>query len=314
MAGRCISKILFIWGLMVIVAALLGKVAIAEDSGQTVADFLNINTDARSAAMGGAYTAVASGPSALYWNPGGLTLEQYPQLSLSHFSWYQDIKFEHMAINVPVNDRLAMAGGITYLSYGDIQGYDQFDNPVDNIGATNDMALVLSAAYMATDVFSVGASAKYINLNLAGTRASAIAGDFGVSARYDKYLFGLSLSNVGQKIKFSSVEEDLPVYLRFGAATSWLDGSMTAVTEYDHGFKNSSAFKNGVEYGYEHKYFLRLGYNYQLDDSPDGMAGGMAFGAGALVGPARIDYAYSPGSGAGSDSIHRFTVNFKLTN
>lgn len=314
MAGKCISKILFIWGLLIILAALFGKVAIADDNGQTAADFLNIDTDARSAAMGDAFTAVASGPSALYWNPAGLALDQSPQLSVAHFSWYQDINFEHLAVSVPVSDKLFMAGGITYLSYGDIEGYDQLDNPINDIGSTNDMAFAISAAYGASDVISLGISTKYINLNLAGTRASALAADFGISVRRDKYLFGASLANIGQKIKFNAIEEDLPMRLRIGAAASWLDGSVMTITEYDHGFKGNSAFKNGVEYGYEHRYFLRLGYNYQIADSQDGLAGGLAFGAGALLGPARIDYAYSPGNGVGTDSIHRFSVNFRLSN
>jgi hypothetical protein len=314
MASKCIYKILLIWGVMVILAALFGKVAIADDNGRTAADFLKIDTDARSAAMGGAYTAIACGPSALHWNPAGLMLEKTPQFSVSHFSWYQDINFEHLAVSLPLSDRLAMAGGITYLSYGNIEGYDQFDNPINDIGSTNDMALSLSAAYGVSEAISLGINAKYIDLNLAGTHASALAADFGISAQCDKYMLGISLSNIGQKIKFDATEEDLPMRLRIGVATSWLAGSLTAITEYDYGFKGNSAFKNGVEYGFEHKYFLRLGYNYQIDDSQDGLAGGMAFGAGAMMGPARIDYAYSPGNGVSSDSIHRFTVNFKLSN
>lgn len=313
MASKCVSRILFLWGLLVIVAALFGKVAVADDNGQTVADFLNISVDARSASVGGAFTAVADGPSAMYWNPAGLAWSESPQISLSHFSWYQDINYEHLAISVPVGDKLALAGGATYLNYGDIDGYDEYDNPISDIGSSNDLALTMSGAYMINDMFSGGFSIKYVNLNLAGTRASVIAGDLGLTARYENYTFGASLANLGQKIKFASVEEDLPVHFRLGAAASWMDGNVITSTEYDHGVKGNSAWKNGVEYGYESRYFVRMGYDYQMN-SETSLAGGVSFGAGAAVGSANIDYAYSPGSGVSSDSIHRFTVRFMFGN
>ena len=88
MYKKNLSRILLIWAILIATTALFGKTTIASDNAVAVADFLNIGVGARSAALGGAYTSIADDPSAAYWNPGGLSFVNGPQLIFSHFSTF----------------------------------------------------------------------------------------------------------------------------------------------------------------------------------------------------------------------------------
>ena len=58
--------------LFVFLAALTALPALGQSrAGTTAATFLTIGTGARGSSLGHAYTAIASGPDALFWNPGG---------------------------------------------------------------------------------------------------------------------------------------------------------------------------------------------------------------------------------------------------
>src|SRR5271170_5287471 len=66
--------------------------------GTTTADFLELGVGARADAMGEAYSAVADGADALYWNPGGLARVQDHDVTLKHApyidsSYYDSIEY-----------------------------------------------------------------------------------------------------------------------------------------------------------------------------------------------------------------------------
>ncbi|NNE46744.1 MAG: hypothetical protein HKN37_08795, partial [Rhodothermales bacterium] len=62
--------------LLIVILALLVPAASFGQSrvGTTSATFLTIGTGARGSALGHAYTAVVSGPDALFWNPGAAAI------------------------------------------------------------------------------------------------------------------------------------------------------------------------------------------------------------------------------------------------
>lgn len=125
MKNRIVNRIIFAWILAVAIMAIFGKVAVAaSNGGRTAADFLQIGLGARAAAMGGAYSAASADAGAAYWNPAGLTSVNAGEVVFGHFSWYQDIKMEYGALAFKTSDRTSVAVSITYLGYGQIDGYD----------------------------------------------------------------------------------------------------------------------------------------------------------------------------------------------
>ncbi len=79
---------------------------------------------ARAAAMGSAFTAVSGDTADLFWNPAGLAELFSGQLSLEHQSWVANINQETLTLGLPISPLGSFALSSTYLSYGNVDGYD----------------------------------------------------------------------------------------------------------------------------------------------------------------------------------------------
>ena len=308
MLAHKLTKIILYWGILIIAAALLGNTTIASDNGVAAADFLNIGVGARAAAMGGAYSAVADDATASYWNPARLVFIEQKQLAFSHHSWYQDLSYENLAVACAVSDRLTVAGNASYMSYGTIEGYDQYDNPTGQVASTYDLSVGLSAGYSFTDNLACGLTGKMIVLSLAGHEASALASDIGLSYRLNQFDFGLSLVNLGQKIKFEQASENLPAGIRVGASFRSFGSQLLISLEAENQFYGNLSVRNGFEFRYLDRYFLRTGYAFYPDEEGHELGHSLSFGVGALLGPAQFDYTFSPQEKYSSESLHRFSL------
>ena len=96
----------------------------ASSPGTTAAEVLKIGVGARAIGMGEAYVAQADDVSSLYWNPAGLALMQERQASFTYDQMYQDLKYQNASVGIPLENG-AIGGSLSYLNYGDIQGFDQ---------------------------------------------------------------------------------------------------------------------------------------------------------------------------------------------
>src|SRR5260221_2755941 len=66
--------------------------------------FRNPDQDARATAQGEAYVAQADSPSAVYYNPGGLTQLQGTEMSSGGFITFRDIQFDGKTSSADLND------------------------------------------------------------------------------------------------------------------------------------------------------------------------------------------------------------------
>src|SRR5580698_4397027 len=122
-------------GVVLLLAGLPGvSVWAASSPGTTAADVLNIGVGARAIGMGEAYVAQADDVSSLYWNPAGLALMQERQASFSYDQMYQGLSFQNASIGIPLENG-AIGGSLSYLGYGDIQGFDQNGTATGNQNA-----------------------------------------------------------------------------------------------------------------------------------------------------------------------------------
>ncbi len=310
---RKLYKILLILAAGLFICAALGKIAVAASDNATAAgDFLNIGVSARAAGLGGAYTSVADDAAAAYWNPGGLVSIESPQLIFSHFAWYQDISYEYLAVALPAGEKFVFSVQASYLNYGTIEGYDIYDNPTGDIGSTYDLAAGLSLGYSVTDNLSTGLTAKYIMLSLDNFKATAIAADLGAKYKIGNYVVGLTLANIGQDLKFNQVMENLPTSVRFGVSAYPFGPSFLGAIEFENQFYGGMSIKNGVEYNFDERYFLRAGYSIHPGQDNRVVGQTLSFGAGAILGPTQFDYTFSPREKVSAESIHRFSIIFRL--
>ncbi|MDE2293761.1 MAG: UPF0164 family protein, partial [Elusimicrobia bacterium] len=82
---------------------LLLAAAPARAAFETGAAFLTIDPSARSAALGGAYTAAAGMADSAFFNPAGLAAMTKNQLMAGHAQWLAQTSFDTLALGLPVH-------------------------------------------------------------------------------------------------------------------------------------------------------------------------------------------------------------------
>src|ERR1700688_4076220 len=91
-------------------------------SGTEGASFLDIPVGAGPAALGSAYSAMASDAYAPAWNPGGLGLIDSNQFAAQHLSYLDTLHYEFASFVHPLGKGRALGASIQYLGTGDISG------------------------------------------------------------------------------------------------------------------------------------------------------------------------------------------------
>ncbi len=311
MIKRSLSRVIIAWVVILLVAAFLGDVSVAaSDVGRTAASFLQIGHGARAAGMGGAYTAISEGATAAYWNPAGLTDLEGSEVSLGHFSWFQDINVEQASFAFPLVDGSSvMAASITYVGYGTIEGYDVDGSFTGELSAY-DWAGALSLGYSFTDELSGGVTGKFINQKLDEFSASAFAADFGLKYRFEKFSLAAAVVNLGSGLEFDMQREDLPSAFRLGVSgTPFHEGLVTSF-EIEKRFHGDFLIRQGIEFGFSDRYFLRSGYDYLPSQDGRDLSTSISVGAGLNLDFAKFDYAFTLDDKSTSEDLHRFSVVF----
>lgn len=151
--------------------------------GTTAAEFLLLGASARGLSLGGAYSALSTDVSALYYNPAGLAQLSRPSAMLSTYSYVADTRYTWGGIAFPLSGGSRTVGfQLGNFGFGDQPVYT-VENP-DGDGtkySVSETFAGLSYAQNFSDRFSAGLTAKFVSDKLAKTSASAFAVDFGTS-------------------------------------------------------------------------------------------------------------------------------------
>jgi hypothetical protein len=183
--------------------------------GGASGEFLLLGAGARGTALGGAYSALATDVTAMYYNAAGLAQLARPGVMLTASSYIADTKYAWAGMAFPV------AGGVRAigLSLGSFGFSNQpiytLDAP-DGNGTNYSVRETFLSGTLAqnfSDRFSAGVSLKFVNDRLGSAKGNAIALDFGtnfhasVGARPIRASF--VIQNLGTNLKHSG--EDLIV-------------------------------------------------------------------------------------------------------
>src|SRR5579859_1996767 len=143
------------------------------------ADFLRIDSGARSEGMGGAFTAVADDVNALTWNPAGLALLQHPEVGYLRMIYFSDVAYNFGGVALPIQEgenSFGLGAGIVNLGAASFDSTMGVDSPI----SAGDNSFFLSGAYRVKNIISFGITGKYILRSLAGYNANAFGGDVGI--------------------------------------------------------------------------------------------------------------------------------------
>jgi hypothetical protein len=294
--------------------------------GTTSAPFLSIAQGARALSMGGAFVAVASDPSAMFWNPAGVAELQGFNLIFDHTLWIADIKYEYLGITYNVGSFGALGLNITASNIGDMKvtTVDMQDGTGEVFGVS-DIAVGLTYAIKLTEDFSIGFNPKFIHQSIWKMSANAFAIDLGVKYRtpFRGFTLGMSASNFGGKMRMqgdnalvlydpdpdnggnnsripAELQTDewaLPLNFRIGLAYDVTFGSFGALTlavDGQHPADDYESVNVGGEYVFDNVLYLRGGWkSLWLKNSEEGLTLGIGVQE-YVTGTLRfsVDYAY----------------------
>ena len=284
------------------------------NAGTSGAQFLKLGIDSRAIGMGEAYTGVVTDVSSIYWNPGGLAFLKSKELIAQHTKYFQDVNQEYAAFACPVTETVNVGVSMTYLYLEkDMEARTgDTDNPSGYYSA-NDNAVSVSASKLIRDNLGVGVNVKYIESKLEVVSANTYAMDAGVSyLPMDKLRVGFAIQNFGEKIKFISQEDNLPLTYRMGAGYVMLKDKLTLSLDAVSPNDNYDYFCFGGEYKikFDNKFSmpLRVGYKTLNDfDFIDGIRAGIGFDYPKY---GSLDFAWTPYGDLGN--IFRVSMTIKF--
>jgi len=335
MNGHNISQLLRI----VAAILLLGSTACAQKVGTTSMQFLKVMPTARGTAMGEAYSTVATGAEAVYWNPGGVAVIQRSEFSLTYIDWIFDTRQGALSFAMPLADWGAVGLQIQYVDYGMFE--EALANPARLTGRQFHpftYLLGLTYARSLTERFSAGLTVKFAHESLFDQGSVTVVTTQGVTETVNTYANGLlfdfglvydtgfrsvriaaSVQNFGASVKYAKESSPAPLLFRLGIGADLLGTNSLLAELEDH--RISAAFDlfqpndytqqmhAGLEYEYAGTFAVRVGYKFNYDFEGFTVGGGLRQELGDIL----VSFDYSYGSlGEYLGKAHRISLGAGL--
>ncbi|MGB2866858.1 MAG: PorV/PorQ family protein [Bacteroidota bacterium] len=238
--------------LCVLTSALVFQGSVAQKVGTSSLQFLKVMPTARATAMGDAYSTLATGSDAVFWNPAGATIHDGIEITGTYIAWLFDTRQSALASAFSLGDWGTLGLQFQYVDYGSIEvtrvenlgfvggGTDLRYNPglTGETFSPSSYVVGISFARALTDKFSAGVTAKYVNESLwsastvtitnatngqqedVNTFARLFLFDFGMqyNTGFRSIRIGVSIQNFGQQVKFARESYPAPLAFRIGLA------------------------------------------------------------------------------------------------
>jgi hypothetical protein len=176
--------------------------------GTTSAEFLMLGAGARGTALGGAFAAIATDVSSLYYNPAGAALMEHPALMVGTYDYLAGTRYSWGGVAFPFSGG-SRTVGIQLGTFGFKNQPVYTDEQPGGTGGTYSVAetfVGLTLAQQFSDRFSAGITGKYINDRLGTVSGNAFAVDFGTnfhaSLNDHPIKFSFTLANLGSNLTY----------------------------------------------------------------------------------------------------------------
>lgn len=311
-----------------------GHPVFASGAGGYAGAFLRNGVGARPLGMGGAYTAVAEGAEAVYYNPAGLGFLPKIIFTSSYKTLSLDRHFGYVAISFPIRGEAAMAASWVNAGVSDVIGRGESRQILGEIGNSSN-AFAVSFAKALSPRMSFGANLQYIQEKLDDLESFAIGLNVGVMGKpHENISVGAVFKNIGSNYRWESskywseggtYDEKFPIMINFGLAGNFLSGRLIPAIDLETSDKSGFNFRAGGEYWftkkvirvvedeYEEDVFLQIEEDFRLAGLRIGLdRGSPTFGASIFQQFKDItfglEYAFLLGR-LGTSAGHLFTLN-----
>lgn len=302
--------------LFIILMAVNTSSALNSNVGTSSADFLKIEPGARAAGLGGSYAGEANDATAIYWNPAGLPLLSNAEIRAMHLLWFAGSYYDYVAYAQPIRNIGTFAVSMQYFNSGAITGYS------DTGIASSDFAVVdwcMSLGYaerisaLGNGDLSAGINLKFIRETIDSTSGQSFAGDIGFLAVgwIEDIDLGLSVQNIGTKIKLSDQSNALPLNGRLGISIKVSPGVLSVI-DLNIPADNNMRLSGGVEYLALDIFAFRIGYSFMfgVQDQYKSAWAGLTAGLGINIDRDSVNYTFAPYGNLGQ--AHRIEIGIKF--
>jgi len=275
--------------------------------------FLKVTQTARTAALGDAFTAVATDINAIYWNPAGLVNLQRPSFSFGYNDWMINSKFYSGALAVPFGGRHVL--GISLISFtpDEIEETTIFQpNGTGVMIKDNDFAIGLSYGISFTTQLSFGIQARFIQEKLYTSTNRGIDVSVGTLfyTGFRSLRLAMSVKNFGQDIVIIDDTAFRPLIYNIGIAGEVYGNlgdpvSLTVAAENAFFVDYEGRFHAGAELWVHNLLALRGGWKFNNDTESFSLGAGLKHTLSER--PFSVDFSYSD-MGDLLDPTYRFTI------
>lgn len=259
-------------------------------TGASGMQFLKIAQDARSISMAGAVVGVSSDPSALFWNPAGITRQDESKVNflVSGNNYFAGSQSGMFGLTAKAGKLSHVGLSVISMNYGSIDETTEFQP-----GGTGRQVLLsntligLTYAKVLTESFSFGLNAKWAHEGIADVTTNNVLFDLGlhynIGIKHSR--FGVSFSNFGLNVspsgevtvlKFSGDQKvsnfssiSTPGLFRIGAAFDPIHNKehiLTAAAQLTHPTDNNEILALGAEYSFKKLLYGRTGWEFGSDE------------------------------------------------
>ena len=304
----------------------LGLATAATAYAQGTGRSLDIQPGARQNGMGATGVAIADDATGVtWWNPAGLGFVTKSAIDLTYAQLVPglatDVNYNYATFVHPTSGWGGLALGLVFLSYGTSEGTDPFGNPTGTFTSNE----VSPALYYGTKLLadlSVGASLKYIRIQLAPQSLSGVGSTFGLdlAALYRipaaRLNFGVNVQNLGPSVTFINEDERSPLSRNIKTGFAWdaydKDGfRLLAAGDFDQSLVTSSFYQlhGGIELKYTDQIAGRVGYYYD----PLGQLEGLTYGLGLGWKGLSLDFGSIPqAKDSGLPNVSKITLGYRF--
>lgn len=250
--------------------------------------FLRLGVGARALALGGAFSAIADDPSAVYWNPAGIAQLHHAGFIASYHSMPLERSFYFVGAAVPL--RRSASIGVSWIGWNvsNIEGRTGNTAEPDFIFNNNENALVATYAHQLGSSFELGGNLKVIFQNLYTGNSTGWGMDLAALFRpMNNLRLGLALQDINTATKWSTgLREKFPMTMRLGAAIN-ISTSVQLALELNKINGEKFGFSGGAEYTALSMLPFRLGFTER------GAVGGLGLAIPLRSMQMHFDYAYT---------------------
>jgi len=195
---------------------------LADDGPQTTAyNFLSVPSSSHVYGLGGHnLTIIDDDINLVEQNPALLGPEFDHQVGLNYMRYIGDTNFAGVRYGQGVSEHGALAVGLQYFGYGNIQGASA-DGTMTGTFSASDIAFSLTYSHDISERLRGGITLKYLYSKYEDYTAGAVAADIGINYYDPDHEFSASLvgKNLGGQVKkFNEFKDNLPWDIQVGVS------------------------------------------------------------------------------------------------